>query len=761
MRRPWMAPAASLLAYVALTAVAGWGVLQHPASRVIADLGDPLLTASILHWNASVLPLSDAWWQFPNFHPTADTLAFSEHLLGLSPVATPIEWLTRDPLVAANLVTLLTFPLCGIAMFALVHRLTGHAAGAFAAGLAFAFSPYRVSQLSHVQMLATFWAPLALLGLHAYLDTRRRRWLALYAVAWLLQVTSNAYYLVHFSVLTALWVTWFVVLRRQWRVLRDITIATLLAGLPLAPLLARYIAVHARHGFSRELFEVEFFSADLAGLFCASEHLRLWGWLRHGCRAEGDLFPGLAVVVVAVIGAARVAGWWPRVAEPRQRVVVVVGRLASATMVLAFVVAAAVAALGPLRTNLGPLRLSASGIEKPVIIGVLAMVLAVALSRRTITGLRQGSTLTFYLGAAVVTWALALGPTMTVAGVQNGRVPMPYDLLMALPGADGVRVPARFWMMSTLSLAVVTGLTLAALPGRRVVAAGLALAVSLGIVADSWTGQMRWGPLPPAPPGASLLRGQAVLALPAGGARDIPPQYDAATGGWRTVNGYSGYEPVYYPALLYAMNQEQADLFVAFRRRFDLHVIAADEAPRLRDLVERQPGAVRVARSAGATLYRLPKQASPPAAEFGQARTIVAVRSDCSQAEAVLAIDGDPMTRWHCILEGDEAGLTADLGAVAGVGALRHVMGRHPGEFPRRLVVETSIDGSIWEAAWDGGAVGEVIEAGLRTPRFPSLVIAFPPRPARFVRLRQAGTGPPFPWGVGELQVGSGGPGPG
>ena len=109
------------------------------------------------------MPLTDAWYQFPIFFPARATLTFSEHLLGLSVIASPLYWLTGDLVVTYNIVLLLTFPLCAIAMYALVFRLTGSAAGAFVAGLAFAFAPYRISQLPHIQMLATFWAPLALL----------------------------------------------------------------------------------------------------------------------------------------------------------------------------------------------------------------------------------------------------------------------------------------------------------------------------------------------------------------------------------------------------------------------------------------------------------------------------------------------------------------------------------------------------------------------------------------------------------------------
>ena len=212
MRRAWVPAVISLLVYTIITAILGRDVLAHLGSTIANDTGDPLLTAAILKWNATHVPLTDAWYQFPIFYPTRDTLTFSEHLLGLSVIASPIYWLIGDIVITYNLVLLLTFPLCAIAMYALVFRLTGSVAGAFIAGLAFAFAPYRISQLPHIQMLATFWAPLALLGLHAYLQSGRRRWLVLYGATWLLQGATNGYALVMFSILIGLWTLWFVVL---------------------------------------------------------------------------------------------------------------------------------------------------------------------------------------------------------------------------------------------------------------------------------------------------------------------------------------------------------------------------------------------------------------------------------------------------------------------------------------------------------------------------------------------------------------------
>ena len=196
VRRPLLA---SALAYIAITIVMGRHVLAAIASSIASDSGDPLLTTGILFWNATHLPWTHAWYQFPIFSPTADALVLSEHLLGVSVIAAPVQWLTGSPVIAYNLTVLLSYPLCGIAMYALVRHLTQSTAAAFLAGMAYAFAPFRASHLPHIQMLVSFGMPLALLGLHRYLESRRRRWLLLFGVAWTVQGAANGYYLVYFT----------------------------------------------------------------------------------------------------------------------------------------------------------------------------------------------------------------------------------------------------------------------------------------------------------------------------------------------------------------------------------------------------------------------------------------------------------------------------------------------------------------------------------------------------------------------------------
>src|SRR5688572_16816894 len=102
----------------------GRDVLASIGSRIVSDAGDPVLNAAILAWNARHVPWTDAWFNFPGFHPLTDILTFSEHLLGVSVLSTPVFWLTGNPLTAYNAAVLGTCVLSGLAMSALVLRLT-------------------------------------------------------------------------------------------------------------------------------------------------------------------------------------------------------------------------------------------------------------------------------------------------------------------------------------------------------------------------------------------------------------------------------------------------------------------------------------------------------------------------------------------------------------------------------------------------------------------------------------------------------------
>jgi hypothetical protein len=303
----------ALAAYVALALAWAWPLPRVLTSQIAADPGDPLLNAWILWWNGQAVPFSSRWWDAPVFHPMPGALALSEHLAGIAPFTTPVLLAGGSPVLAYNLALLLSFVLSGFFTYLLVLRLTGSRAAAFCAGVAFAFAPYRAGQLPHLQVLTSQWLPLQLLGLHAYLESRRWRWLAVFGLAWVLQALSNGYYLLFAAPLILLWLAWFVVSRRRWAQGLAIAAAWGAASLVLLPTLLTYLQVHGTLGLTRTRGEMRMFSARWSSFVSPPEQLLLWP-TRPERTPEGDLFPGLTIAIVLVLAAA--GAMWRRAGVP-------------------------------------------------------------------------------------------------------------------------------------------------------------------------------------------------------------------------------------------------------------------------------------------------------------------------------------------------------------------------------------------------------------------------------------------------------------
>jgi hypothetical protein len=364
--------------------------------------------------------------------------------------------------------------------------------------------------------------------------------------------------------------------------------------------------------------------------------------------------------------------------------------------------------------------------------------------------IREASPLGFYLIATMLMWWVALGPDPKVGG-EASEVPGPFLLLMQAPGFDSIRVPSRFWVMGTLSMSMVVACVVAALLRvRPAMAVGLVGVLSLGVLSDGWELHMPWAAVPPGPPNPTLLRGQQVLYLPAGHITDVRPTFYGVSQGWRAVNGYSGFEPNHYDGVRQASKFELDGLFTAFTERADLHVWVTADAPRMREVVERQPGAVRTGSSPSATQYVVPSRSRTVAVPRGTPAPVAEVSSSCPPARVLS--DRNLEGIWYCAPQDGSETITVTLASAVRVTGLRLTQGR-PVEFPRLLLVETSLDGKAWTAVRRGDVVPEFIRGALAAPRLPVQELAIEPHQARFVRLRQVGHDPMAAWSLRELEV--------
>jgi hypothetical protein len=297
--------------FAALSIAWTWPLGAHIGSRIPADAGDPVLNTYLIWWNAATLPFTRGWWDPPFFFPMRGALALSEHLAGVAVISSPIQLFGGSPVLAYNVSLLASSALSGWFTYLLVRRLTGSTPAAICAGLAYGFAPFRAAQLAHLQVLTSQWLPLQLLGMHAYLEEGRRRWLGLAAVSWLIQGLSNGYYLLFTPVLVALWLFWF----PRWRIdaKRGLTlVATLgVASVPFIPLLVKYREVHEALGLTRGAAEIVSLSATPASFVSPPWMLAFWPPQRVPAR-EDDLFPGITalLLIVAVIAVAAMSGRW-------------------------------------------------------------------------------------------------------------------------------------------------------------------------------------------------------------------------------------------------------------------------------------------------------------------------------------------------------------------------------------------------------------------------------------------------------------------
>ena len=77
--------------FTCLTLVLSYPLILEFGDALPSDLGDPLLNAWILAWDSQ--RLLDGFlglWQAPIFYPYPDTLAYSEHLLGIAVLVAPV-----------------------------------------------------------------------------------------------------------------------------------------------------------------------------------------------------------------------------------------------------------------------------------------------------------------------------------------------------------------------------------------------------------------------------------------------------------------------------------------------------------------------------------------------------------------------------------------------------------------------------------------------------------------------------------------------
>lgn len=747
----------ALLFYALLTIAYTWPVATDVGHLVPHDPGDPLLSTWTLWWNAEVLPFTARWWDGLAFYPSHDTLSFSDHRVGLGLIASPIIWMRGEPLAAHNVAFLLSFFFSAAAAHALCYSLTKSVWAAVIGGLVYGFNPYRAAHLPHLELLSSYWLPLALLGLHKWAGTFGGRWLGLTSCALAMQAFTSGYYFAFFGAFVALWLIWFTPRRLSFAHYVRLATALVAPVLLAMPVFLQFRQAHQALGLARSITDVEYYSADLIGLLTTPRLLALWSSPESWWRIESELWPGAVAVLLTV--SAIWADRRSRAADlPRW------ARRLRAAVLGAALVMAAVASIpvlsGAVAYDLAGLHISISNPYKPLSIVAVFAGAWVLTSSPVRRAFHNQSPFAFYVLATIAMWLLALGPTARLLGYRL-LYKAPYSWLMLLPGfGAGFRVPARFAMLAVLALSVAAALAFDRLTRARRLRIRLAGAVLIAtaVLAESWIEPLPTSDSPgPLTIPAAVPSDAVILELPLGVYEDVAAMYRSMYHRRQVVNGMSGFEPPHYRMLRVAIDEKRYETLDAIASYAPIAIFlrhgetTKELSAALRGGSKAQP----LATTPTHDVWLLPRGASPPSDPPADTAAIAIRQLDSPFEPETLAsmLDGRRDTVWFTGQPQDGTEFfVADLGEPAEIEAVVVGQGASWVDFPRALAIDVSADGVEWLEVWRGDTATMTIAAAISDPREVRMTFDVGPRRARYVRVRQVGQ-TWFAWGVAEFRV--------
>ena len=292
--------------WYAVAAVIGsllWELPQVIHLRHVPDPYDPVFTAWRLAAFAHQLATDPQHlWNGNIFYPLPLTLTYSDSLFLQGLLGAPLVWSGIDPLLVANAMMVISFPLRGLAFFVLAWRLTDDPQSALIAGVLGAWSPFYPQHYSQLEMQWTMFVPLVILLVLRVLAAPHWKTGLLLGAAFGAQALSCMYV----AVMLATWLVPFIALiALAWRLRPTKALAIALLAAAIVPAAVglfvgeSYTKARSVHG-DWSLAIIHPFSAEPADYGDAHPWLAMYrGGPAAGHHAERELFPGTSTLAFA------------------------------------------------------------------------------------------------------------------------------------------------------------------------------------------------------------------------------------------------------------------------------------------------------------------------------------------------------------------------------------------------------------------------------------------------------------------------------
>jgi len=271
--------------------------------RTLPDLDDPALYVWSLSWGWHALLTQPLHLFSANiFWPHPLTWAYTDNLLILVVPFGVVRGLGGSWALALNLMSLAALVVSQAATYVLARWLTGRAAGALLAAIAFTFSSFLFAQMVHLQLMLYGLFPLCFYCLFRMLEGRSLRWAALFGGANVAMLTGALYYAAIYGICVAvIGIGWVLHHRHDLdrRILQCVAVAGAVTSLAI-PTLVPYVHLHQ----SRPLLpSLGLRPADLVTV--SPGNVLYPGLDQGGKKRNGDehtFFPGFSTAVLALVG---------------------------------------------------------------------------------------------------------------------------------------------------------------------------------------------------------------------------------------------------------------------------------------------------------------------------------------------------------------------------------------------------------------------------------------------------------------------------
>ncbi len=492
----WRALTLEVIVFALLVCALVLTFLEPPISSLTSvlpgDLGDPVLNLYFMEWGSYRLSHGlEGFWDANFFYPNRGVMALSDHMIGPSVFKWTLEHLvagtvsgTRGAL-AYNLLFLGSFVGCAVVAFGVARAQRSSRAAALVVGLAFAFNPYRYSQIPHLQVLLSVLVPLLLWLFYRLITTPNWKTALAFLLAYGVHLSGGTYlaYMIHLAFLIMVIsasrrLTRDLASKRSFRLILGVTF--LLCAATFAAVFLPYVTRSDELGLDRHPSEIRFYGTTFVSLLQVDSTRSHWFPRLFHQRAENSLFPGFSVGLLLLVGAAGLFSLRPaRAAPDRTNLRSTIWERVAWLCAIGSLLFGDLLTWGALdgTTLLGRQATEALGLGAFVLF-LVGLVAGMLLCRR-----RTGHWLPIHLEAEGFT-----GHVVRV-GIGLALLSLPVIYVMAMemiPGLDGMRVTTRLWSVVTFAIAWIAGCGVEFV-GRHLERsearpAGLALAASLAIV---------------------------------------------------------------------------------------------------------------------------------------------------------------------------------------------------------------------------------------------------------------------------------------